>query len=99
MLGIKAKTTNTTSYPETFYLDYKYVTMAMDHETRKFLDHLRFGVAYKGRYIDAYGVKLELEAFKGIKLSSHFFSTEPCRWLPNGKKIYLSHSQGWVFFK
>lgn len=79
MFGIKAKTTNTTSYPETFYLNYEYATMAMDYETRKFLDHLHCGVAYKGRYIDSYGMKLELEAFKGTKLSSNFFSTEPCR--------------------
>ena len=75
----KTKTTNKTSYPETFYLNFEYATMAMDFETRKFLEQLRCGKAYKGRYIDSYGMKLELEAFKGVKLSSNYFSTEPCR--------------------
>lgn len=82
----KTKTTNKTSYPETFYLNFEYATMAMDFETRKFLEQLRCGKAYKGRYIDSYGMNLELEAFKGVKLSSNYFSTEPCRWLPNEKK-------------
>lgn len=81
----KKKTTNKTSYPETFYLNFEYATMAMDYETRKFLDQLHCGKAYKGRYIDSCGVKLELEAFKGVKLSSNYFSTDSRHWLPNTK--------------
>ena len=49
----KTKTTNKTSYPETFYLNFEYATMAMDFETRKFLEQLHCGKAYKGRYIDS----------------------------------------------
>ena len=97
MFGIKTKAKTNTSYPETFYLDFEYITMAMDYETRNFLERLSCNIPYKGRYIDSYGVKVELEQFQGIKLSSNYFRTEPNPW-PNIKKALLSHSQEWVFF-
>ena len=77
MFGIKTKAKTNTSYPETFYLDFEYITMAMDYETRNFLERLSCNIPYKGRYIDSYGVKVELEQFQGIKLSSNYFRTEP----------------------
>ena len=75
MFGFKTK--SKTSYPETFYLDPENFTMCMDYETREFLDQLRCGVPYKGRYIDSLGVKVELEYLKGVKFSANFFKTEP----------------------
>lgn len=72
MFGLMNK--SKTHYPKTFYLDYAYITMAMDYETRRFLDQLHCAVPYKGRYLDSCGVKVELENFKGVKLSSNYFT-------------------------
>lgn len=80
MFGIRKKTVNNVSYPETFFVNLTLDLMTRDNgdETYEVVSRLEAYRPYKGRYVTP--TKIELEEFKGIILKEAYFSDRPESW-------------------